>query len=130
MLSLDFDEVLHHIGEFGWYQRAVAFLLFLIEMTVSSQLLIPFTAIEPAWACHDNRTSCPLNGTLPGTNTLRCRIPRQVCYDCLCIRRCPLYKSYYVHFNGRSINTYRFKGTLPCLIVRDRYFPKKIFTNC
>ena len=76
MASVNIDEMISIVGEFGRFQWMLEVVLCIMIFPQTYQVLIMyFAALTPTWRCIAN-TSCPFNGTLASDNTARCNLAR------------------------------------------------------
>ena len=79
--SYTVDQMLEHVGSFGWYQiRLLLVLSYLEGVSIAWQVLgMTFIAAEPNWRCVTNSTECTQPGTFgPGNSYYneRCNMNR------------------------------------------------------
>ena len=76
-VTLNAEEILRHVGEFGRFQKLIDGIFCLIYFLVGLQILIMyFATITPTWKCISNSTICLFNGTRQAEDTHRCHISR------------------------------------------------------
>ena len=76
MASVNIDEMISIVGEFGRFQWMLEVMLCIMIFPQNYQVLIMyFAALTPTWRCIAN-TSCPFNGTLSSDNTAGCTLAR------------------------------------------------------
>ena len=74
---LGVDEILHHVGDFGRFQKLMLFLVSFLYIPIAFHpFLMYFATLVPSWRCRPNSTLCSFNGTFTGEDTRRCDMPR------------------------------------------------------
>lgn len=78
--SLEIDEILTQIGEFGKFQILIEAAICISVMPTAMAVLLPyFTQYNPAWQCVATSDICTLNGTFTSSSKSyqdRCSMPR------------------------------------------------------